>query len=262
MRGRCAKFTADTNAVTLTDGTLSVSPTTDIAFVARLYEGALGRAPDALGLGVENAQLAGGASHTAVASEFLTSPEFAASKQANGSDTQFVTGLYQNELGRSPDQPGLANALSGLQSGILSRADVLASIAASPEAEQHWAGMTSELWAPDPTASLVRSVYEAGLGRDAEDAGLKQWTSLLDAGLTAQDFVQDVAGTPEFQALHGGQTDQQFVTGLYQFGLGRAPDPAGLSTWVGDLQSGMTRADVLLGFAASPEGLAHVPQAL
>ena len=86
---------------------------------------------------------------------------------------------------------------------------------------------------------------------------------MLDAGLTAQDFAQDVAGAPEFQALHSGQTTQQFVTDLYQSGLGRSPDPTGLSTWVSVLRSGsMTRADVLLGLATSPEGVAHLPQAL
>ena len=37
--------------------------------------------------------------------------------------------------------------------------------------------------------------------------------------------------------------------------LGREPDPTGLATWTGDLSSGWTRGQVLIGFSESQEGI-------
>jgi hypothetical protein len=43
------------------------------------------------------------------------------------------------------------------------------------------------------------------------------------------------------------------VTSLYQAGLGRAPDQAGLVSWTTALNNGASRSGVLLGIATSPE---------
>ncbi len=48
-----------------------------------------------------------------------------------------------------------------------------------------------------------------------------------------------------------------FATALYQNVLGRAPDSSGLDYWTNQLNSGLQdRADVLMGFANSPENVA------
>ena len=59
--------------------------------------------------------------------------------------------------------------------------------------------------------------------------------------------------SPEFAATYGALDNTAFVTLLYNNVLGRAPDPAGLSGWVGLLQGGMSRGQVLLGFSDSVE---------
>ena len=76
--------------------------------IGLLYDGVLGRAPDAGGLNYWTGQLQSGAdSLTQVAAGFMASPEF---QQHYGAPdpTGLVTELYQNALGRAPDASGAA----------------------------------------------------------------------------------------------------------------------------------------------------------
>ena len=137
-----------------TDKTVFVENADD-ANVARLYEAALGRAPDVPGLsGWENvyttvsasAKAAGTfvslaetpiAGLTSIASGFTNSAEFH-QKYGALSDTAFVTQLYQNVLGRAPDQAGLDGWLNAMHQGdssgqIYTREMVLVGFAESPE---------------------------------------------------------------------------------------------------------------------------------
>jgi YD repeat-containing protein len=114
--------------------------------IYRLYEAILGRAPDASGLQSNIAALAAGATPAAIAAALINSDEFR-QKYGSPSDSQFVTLLYQNALGRSPDPGGLASWSGSLQGGGLdARAAVAVGIADSTEGRQHTA--TLELtWA-------------------------------------------------------------------------------------------------------------------
>jgi hypothetical protein len=58
---------------------------------------------------------------------------------------------------------------------------------------------------------------------------------------------------------HGGPNDTAFVTQLYQNILGRGPDAAGLTFWLGTLSSfANQRADVVTGFTSSYENLSSI----
>lgn len=74
------------------------------AFVHRLYQNCLGRAPDTAGLENWTYQLARGWTGIQVANSFLTSAEFLAKNQSN---TRFVQTLYNTLLGRTADTTGL-----------------------------------------------------------------------------------------------------------------------------------------------------------
>ena len=68
-----------------------------------------------------------------------------------------------------------------------------------------------------------------------------------------------IVASPEFQALHGAQSNAAFVTSLYQDGLGRVPDAAGGSFYTGLLNSGAaSQAVVVLDIATSPEAAADL----
>ena len=64
-------------------------------------------------------------------------------------------------------------------------------------------------------------------------------------------------GSAEFKALYGAApTDTQFVDLLYANVLNRPADAAGYGYWLGELQGGMARETVLIGFSESAENQA------
>ncbi len=259
--GASLQFVGGTKTILLADGTLSVAPDTNEAFLTRLYEGLLGRAPDKSGLSSWDTQLHG-SSKAVVAQSFLDSNEYQGS-HAGQTDSQFVDSLYQSMLGRPGEAGGVEYWAQALAGGM-SRGEVASAFADSPEAIQHWSDLTAGgIFAYDPNAAIVRADYQMAFGRDADTGGLTFWTNLLNSGATTAQLAQDFTMSSEFQTLHGEQTDTQYVQSLYQTDLGRQPEPQGLQYWVGELQSGtMTRADVLTAFAGSPEGLQHLHWAL
>jgi hypothetical protein len=131
--------------VQFSDATVTIAAHDSLGeYIAMLYQGALGRAPDPGGLAAweqeaaalpANVQAMGAyglADASDIAAGFVNSPEFQ-SKYGSLSDAQFVTQLYQNLLGRAPDTAGYAYWTAELAGGT-SREHVLIGFAASAEA--------------------------------------------------------------------------------------------------------------------------------
>ena len=250
-------FLSGTESVKLVDGTLSVGPDTTEALVQRLYEGLLGRTGNATGLTFWDQQISSGGSDSAVAAGFLASPEYQA-EQGGLTNTQFVDSLYQGMLGRAADATGNAFWTGLLDSGA-SRADVSVGIAQSAEAKAALAPTTSQVWVPDPTGTLAEELFQTGLGRTVDSAGLAFVKSAVAQGATALQIAQDVVASPEFQALHGAQSNVALINSFYQEGLGRPLDPVGSSFYGGLLTSGVgSRAAVLAAIGTSAEAAGHL----
>lgn len=98
----------------------------------RIYQAAFDRAPDLGGLGFWINAMDHGTSLTQVAGAFISSQEFASTYGALG-NSQFATQLYENVLHRAPDTGGLSYWTSVLDSGALSRSDVLVGFSESAE---------------------------------------------------------------------------------------------------------------------------------
>jgi hypothetical protein len=125
--------------------------TPDNANIARLYSAAFNRLPDTAGLNfwedvyansisaavksqgyyVSLAETNDG-SGISIAANFIASPEFQAD-YGTLSDVGFVTAMYENVLGRTPDQAGLNFWVGQLEGGAQPRAVVLVGFAESPE---------------------------------------------------------------------------------------------------------------------------------
>ena len=71
-----------------------------------------------------------------IAAGIAASPEFLAD-HGNQDNATFVTSLYQDGLGRTPDHAEVASWTVPLVSGAYSRSTVLLDIATSPEAKGH-----------------------------------------------------------------------------------------------------------------------------
>lgn len=104
--------------------------------ITRLYDTVFNRVPDDAGLTFWTGALDAGAPLRAVADLFMRAPEFQATYGApdNGA---FVTLLYNNVLGRTPDAEGLNFWVGGLGGNLVGRPDVVASFSESPEHAAH-----------------------------------------------------------------------------------------------------------------------------
>jgi serralysin len=96
-------------------------------------------------------------------------------------------------------------------------------------------------------------LYEAALGREPDPETLGYVAGLLDAGLSPLGLAQDLLASPELVQRFGDVSNLGFVTQLYDNALHREPDSTGLAYIAGKMDAGMSRAEVLLGFAQAPE---------
>ena len=94
---------------------------------------------------------------------------------------------------------------------------------------------------------------EAALNRAPETAGLNFWYNHLEAGQSLTWVAQGFMDSTEYQQKYGGLDNGNFVEQLYQNVLGRGSDSAGFQNWMNALNSGASRADVLIGFSDSLE---------
>ncbi len=109
----------------------------------------------------------------------------------------------------------------------------------------------------------VFRLYLATLGREPDPNGFQNWVSQLQIdGRAYLDIIPGFVNSAEFQATYGSLDDTAFVTLLYNNVLSRAPDAAGLARWTGDLANGVSRSEVVRGFAESQEHRTNTANAL
>lgn len=116
----------------------------------RLYQAAFDRVPDHAGLGYWINAVDTGISLADIANSFIQSAEFQSMYGTNPSNVEFITLLYNNVLGRSPDQSGFDYWIRDLENG-LSRAGALSSFSESSENQanvigQIQGGFEYDLW--------------------------------------------------------------------------------------------------------------------
>lgn len=143
------------------------------------YAAVLDRAPDPAGLATFVDELVAGTSNETVLAQLLASPEFLA--DAGGTDTGFVTLLYQDILGRSPDPAGLNAFVAALQGGA-SYQQVALDVLSSTEYR----------------TDLLQSWYERFLGRPIDPSGLATFLGQMAAGASDTTVLAEILGSDEF----------------------------------------------------------------
>ncbi|MEB8057669.1 DUF4214 domain-containing protein [Pseudomonas fulva] len=209
------------------------------AAALRLYQGILDRDADVSGAKFFTGFVNNGGSLTDVANAFLNSSEFAGAN--NAAD---VNDLYQALLGRGTDGDAGASVWTSVLANGGTLADVAAAISVSAEAQAVDAS----------NGTFVESLYEAALGREADEAGLQNWVSQLFNGASRAEIAQSIVGSAEA----GAKANADFIDSLYQSALDRTADDAGKAHWAAQLEAGASQADVALGIVGSPEAAAHI----
>ncbi len=237
---------ANLGRVSFADGSALFDPTGVAEDVARLYQGAFGRAPDLQGLDDNTALITSNSiSLAALAASFASSPEFNA-RYGQTNTAGFARQLYLNVLHRSPDAAG--QQLWVNYTNATSRGDAL--LAFSDSFENHRQTLPIAGSASDAEATRL---YQAAFNRAPDGAGLALWSGQLHQGVAVDQVAQAFVGSAEFAQTYGNLDPNGFVTQLYSNVLHRAPDAAGQQGWLSALAGGATRAHVLAGFADSNE---------
>jgi hypothetical protein len=122
------------------NGVIDVNINNNASQAYRLYKAALDRVPDDGGLTYWIGQLDSGAEIHNVASGFVNSTEFRNNFYGDGSNTAFVTALYNNVLDRNPDAGGYAFWNDVLSNGS-SRESTLVGFSESPENRANTTGL-------------------------------------------------------------------------------------------------------------------------
>ena len=170
---------------------------------------------------------------------------------------QYLTHIYQEVLGRDPDQPGLDWWANLILTGRMSAKEVAQGFISSDEFRGR--NVTN--------SEFVNILYRAFLEREPDSSGYNFWLAQLESGKSRQNLLNDFLASHEFAIVchkyrirpykHGENIAGQalaFVSHLYIECLGRNPDQSGLSWWTQLLlNKSMTAGGVARGFIFSDE---------
>ncbi|HEY0789791.1 MAG TPA: glycosyltransferase [Chthoniobacterales bacterium] len=135
-----------------------------------------------------------------------------------------------------------------------------AALASSRKRLTRFPGQPAPAPPPGDPGILVNCLYRTGLGRFADEAGLKNAVQALQAGGTLHDLARGLVRSAEFQFRHGPseKVDTRFITALYRDGLGRQPDLDAVFYFLKAARTGVTRVEILASIAASNETREHL----
>jgi Domain of unknown function (DUF4214) len=234
--------------------------------ITTLFMDLLDRAPDSAELTSGTQALQTGVSVQVVANTIVQSSEFLTDNTMTGAtadanNTQFVTALYTDVLGRSPDSPGLASWVNALDTNAMTTQQVANAFIFSPEAATSSTSIFAEVQTAQANTSIT-SLFMTLLDRAPTSAELTSGTQALQTGVSVQMVANTIVQSSEFltdNTTSGATADAnntQFVTALYTDVLGRAPDSPGLASWVNALDTNaMTTNEVANDFIFSSEAM-------
>ncbi|MBP5492915.1 MAG: DUF4214 domain-containing protein [Clostridiales bacterium] len=227
-------------------------------FVERLYVVALGRPSEAEGKAFWVDQVVNKGFTGADCARFfmLGAPEFLG---RNLTDDEFVEVLYKTYFDRDSEPDGKAYWLGRLASGTeravlveefiesVEWCNVCATYGVKSGARYHKATIPSK-----NAVKFATRLYTCCLGRDPEEDGLNYWSlALTNLEATGYQAASLFFTLPEFVGLK--TTDEEYLTRLYTTFMGREPEADGFNYWLGLLNGGTDRNDVMKAFASCPE---------
>ncbi|MBP5493082.1 MAG: DUF4214 domain-containing protein [Clostridiales bacterium] len=227
-------------------------------FVERLYTVALGRAsePEGKAFWVDQVVNKGFTGADCARFFMLGAPEFLG---RNLTDDEFVEVLYKTYFDRNSEPDGKAYWLGRLASGTeravlvdefiesVEWCNVCATYGVKSGALYHKATIPSK-----NAVKFATRLYTCCLGRDPEAEGLQYWSlALTNLDATGYQAASLFFTLPEFVGLN--TTNEEFLKRLYTTFMDREPETDGFNYWLGLLNGGTDRVDVMKAFAGCPE---------
>jgi len=155
-------------------------------FVVRCTLGVLGREPSFAGWLYYYNRMQAGLTQEELASAFMASPEFL-ERYGEPNNEEFVTLAAQNTLGRDPSPGGLSYYVNLLDSGAMTRAQIMVSFILSAESTER----TKDLVA-------VYLLHFGFLRRSPDPEEYASWLDYLKSGNLSEGAVEAFLADPEY----------------------------------------------------------------
>jgi V8-like Glu-specific endopeptidase len=180
--------------------------------VQNAYQHYLGRAAAPAEVRLWTGALQGGMTDEQMEGGFLGAPEYIA--RHGGSGAGWVRGMYQDLLGRTPNQAEVDGWVRALNGGM-TPTQVAYGFAASDERE----------------SQRVAADYQDYLGRAANPAGVAMWVRAFRGGFTNERVISGFVGSDEYFARHGGDA-ADWLGDAYRDILGRGASDGEIQAWL------------------------------
>jgi hypothetical protein len=182
-------------------------------FITAAYQKYLNRTPDANGLAYwVNLMQNQGLSDEHLESGFIGSQEYI--NNHGGAGQGWVTGMYQNLLGRTPVASEVQYWVGQLQGGE-STASIAFGFAASPERE----------------SDRVAADYQQYLGRRASASENSYWVNVFLNGGSNEQVIAGFVSSQEYFQGKGSNNIVDWLFADYRATLNRQPDQTGFNYW-------------------------------
>lgn len=232
------------------------------SFVKRLYVILLGRSAEEAGLNDWTNQLkSGSAEASQIVKGIANSDEF---KNKNYSYSEMVERMYLSMLNRESDVDGKQGWVDKCENGMsvnaiingFSGSNEFGKLCASYGIKAGTISLTEPRDQNEGITSFIARCYTKALGRSFDVAGINDWCGRILASNNKRQMALDIASngffhSPEF--ISKNTSNEDYVDILYRTFLGREADSAGRDDWVGQLNKGVSRDQVMSGFSGSIE---------
>lgn len=217
--------------------------------IARLYQAYFLRKPDANGFSYWKRVRAEGNTAISISETFANSPEFNA-RYGSLNNQQFVSLIYKNVLKRTPDTEGYNFWVGQLNSGK-SKGEIMLGFSDSAE----FASRTRTVLPNTYEEGKIGRAYSAVFLRTPDTAGSVYWQSVFSSGVPLNQITESFTSSNEFVKRYGNLSNSDFINLVYRNVLKRSPDSAGFDFWLYQLDSGMSRGEMMANFSESVENI-------
>ncbi len=115
---------------------------------------------------------------------------------------------------------------------------------------------------PESVSDSIVRLYYAVFDRAPDPDGLAYWVGLYTSGTSLEAIAIEFITSQEWQTAQGDADDDVFINLLYTNVLHRPADDAGRRYWIGVLDDGFRRSELLTFFSESAEFVAHTQTVL
>jgi hypothetical protein len=161
-------------------------------------------------------------------------------KPIAANDVFFVNLLYHDLYDRLPTESELDEKVEALRSGVMTHADLAASMLTSGDFHEQ--------------GGYLAKCFLALAQHDPDFQRWSQIYTLMRQGASKDAVLSAFMATPEFGAAYPPTLSKSdFVSRIHQDMIGRQPEAAELEAWTAQLASGGSRADIVDTFLRSPQ---------